>query len=42
MTMHPACYQEASSMWRPDDSCGLDPDFPEMNAWAAGFDSANP
>ena len=36
MTMHPACHQQASTMWYPDDSCtGIDPDFPEMEQWIA-------
>lgn len=35
MTFHPACYEQASELWQPDDSCSFDPDFPEMAAWAA-------
>jgi len=35
MTFHPACYEQASEMWQPDDSyCGTDPRFPEMAAWS--------
>ncbi len=35
MTFHPACYDQAMALWQPDDSCSLDPDFPEMQAWSA-------
>ncbi len=35
MTFHAGCYEQASAMWQLDDSCSLDPDFPEMAAWAA-------
>ncbi len=35
MTFHPDCYERASALWQADDSCSLDPDFPEMSAWAA-------
>ncbi|MDP8954196.1 MAG: hypothetical protein M3N37_04630 [Actinomycetota bacterium] len=35
MTFHPDCYERASALWQPDDSCSVDPDFPEMSAWAA-------
>lgn len=35
MTFHPACYEQASALWQPDDSyCSTDPDFPEMEQWA--------
>jgi hypothetical protein len=34
MTLHEACYDLATTMWQPDDSyCGIDPDYPEMEAW---------
>ncbi|MGI8983562.1 MAG: hypothetical protein ACR2HM_03365 [Acidimicrobiales bacterium] len=35
MTFHPGCHEQASHLWQPDDSCSFDPDFPEMQAWAA-------
>lgn len=38
MTFHPDCYERASDMWQPDDSCSFDPDFPEMQAWAANVE----
>lgn len=35
MTFHSKCYEAASSMWQPDKSClSVDPEFPEMRAWA--------
>jgi hypothetical protein len=38
MTFHRSCHERASSMWQPDDSCSFDPDFPEMQAWAANVE----
>jgi hypothetical protein len=36
MVFHPACYEQASQMWRPDpDSyCTTDPEFPETAQWS--------
>ena len=35
MTMHPACYERASSLWQPnpDSLCTTDPEFPETTRW---------
>lgn len=35
MTLHPGCSERAAAIWQADDSCAMDPDFPEMAQWAA-------
>lgn len=35
MVLHPACYERASALWRPDpeSTCLVDPNFPETQQW---------